>query len=147
MGLIVAKKPPKLASNTDAFFTERFAIPPGAANYEVKAVRVFDRPATLTAMTPHMHLRGKAFKYEVVTPDGKRETLLSVPKWDFNWQVGYQLAKPRPIPAGARIECTAWYDNSARNPVNPDPAARVRWGNMTWEEMMIGFIEYIEERE
>jgi peroxiredoxin len=147
IGLILADGPPKYASQTDAIFNERFAIPPGADDHQVKAVKVFDKPALLTAMTPHMHLRGKAFKYELVTPDNKREVLLHVPKWDFNWQTAYILKKPRPIPAGSRIECTAWYDNSAKNPVNPDPTVRVRWGNMTWEEMMIGFIEYVEERE
>ncbi len=93
-----------------------------------------------------MHLRGKSFRYELVTPDGKREVLLNVPKWDFNWQAAYHLAKPRPLPAGSRIECTATYDNSAKNPTNPDTKARVRWGQQTWEEMMIGFVEYYEER-
>jgi hypothetical protein len=146
IGLILAKGPPKMAATTDAIFTEKFAIPPGAANHKVTTSRTYDRPVTLIALTPHMHLRGKAFRYELRTPDGQREVLLNVPRWDFNWQVSYRLAKPRALPAGSRIECTAWYDNSAANPVNPDPAAKVRWGNMTWEEMMIGFVEYMEER-
>jgi hypothetical protein len=147
IGLILAKGPPKMAATTDAIFTEKFAIPPGAANHQVKVSRTYVKPVTLIALTPHMHLRGKAFRYELRTPDGKREVLLNVPRWDFNWQVSYRLAKPRALPAGSRIECTAWYDNSAANPVNPDPTAKVRWGNMTWEEMMIGFVEYMEERE
>jgi len=146
IGLVLAKKPPQMAATTDAIFTEKFAIPPGADGHVVKAARTYDRPVTLIALTPHMHLRGKSFRYELVTPDGKREVLLNVPRWDFNWQVSYLLAKPRALLAGSRIECTAWYDNSAANPVNPDPTARVRWGNMTWEEMMIGFVEYMEER-
>ncbi len=146
VGLILAKEPPKLEATTEAVFNQRFAIPPGAGNYEVKSEKEFDTPVTLMALTPHMHLRGKAFRYELVTPDGKRESLLNVPKYDFNWQVQYFLAKPRPIPAGSRIECTAWYDNSEANPVNPNPKARVRWGQQTWEEMMIGFVEYYEER-
>ncbi len=146
VGLIFAKEPPKFEVTTDAIFNERFAIPPGAEGYEVTARKTFDSPVTLIALTPHMHLRGKSFRYELVTPDGKREVLLNVPKWDFNWQAAYHLAKPRPLPAGSRIECTATYDNSAKNPTNPDPKARVRWGQQTWEEMMIGFVEYIEER-
>jgi peroxiredoxin len=147
VGLVLSKEPPKYEVTTDAIFNERFAIPPGAEGYEVTARKKFDRPVILTALTPHMHLRGKSFKYELVTPDGKREVLLNVPKWDFNWQVAYVLAKPRHLPAGSWIECTAIFDNSAKNPANPDPAAKVRWGQQTWEEMMIGFVEYLEERE
>jgi hypothetical protein len=80
-----------------------------------------------------------------VSKEGSREVLLNVPKYDFNWQANYELAKPRDIPAGSKIECTAHYDNSKKNPTNPDPSARVRWGNQTWEEMMIGFVVYAEK--
>ena len=91
---------------------------------------------------PHMHLRGKDFKYEVVYPDGKRETLLSVPHYDFSWQSTYRLEKPLHLPAGTKIECTAHYDNSKDNLNNPDPTKTVRWGDQTWDEMMIGFVDY-----
>jgi hypothetical protein len=147
VGIVTAKAPPKYVSKGDGAFEPRFEIPPGDSNYEVKSAMTFDAPATITALTPHMHLRGKAFKYELL--DGathKTETLLSVPKYDFNWQVAYELARPRKVPAGSVLLCTAWYDNSKANPFNPDPSKRVRWGQQTWQEMMIGFVEYFEER-
>jgi peroxiredoxin len=143
VGLVLAKGPPEREARGTAAINEKFVIPPGAEAHEVKATRAFKTPVTLLSLTPHMHIRGKAFKFELVTPDGKREVLLNVPKYDFNWQVSYTLAKPRELPAGSKIECTAWFDNSPRNPSNPDPRARVRWGKQTWEEMMIGFVEYV----
>jgi len=94
------------------------------------------------SLMPHMHLRGKDFKYTAVYPDGRRETVLSVPRWDFNWQGSYRLARPLKLPAGTRIECKAHFDNSANNPNNPDSSKLVRWGEQTWEEMMIGFADY-----
>jgi thiol-disulfide isomerase/thioredoxin len=146
VGMVTTKTPPATRVRSDAAITHRLSIPPGAANYSPEiAVLTFDKPVTLLDLTPHMHVRGKAFRFDLVTPDGKRETLLNVPKYDFNWQVGYALAAPRKLPAGSRIECQAWYDNSAGNPANPDPSKRVTWGNQTWEEMMIGFVEYLEE--
>ncbi len=146
VGMITTKTPPALRVKSEAAIMHKFSIPPGDANYSPNiATLKLDKPVTLLAMTPHMHVRGKAFRYVLVTPDGQRETLLSVPKYDFNWQVGYALAEPRKLPAGSRIECQAWYDNSAGNPANPDPTKRVTWGNQTWEEMMIGFVEYLEE--
>jgi hypothetical protein len=89
-----------------------------------------------------MHLRGKAFQYTVVYPDGRQEMILSVPKYDFNWQLTYELAEPLDLPKGARIDCVAWYDNSPNNKFNPDPSKEVRWGDQTWEEMMIGWFTY-----
>jgi peroxiredoxin len=142
IGLVLAKGPPQIESKTDCASNRALKIPPGAANHTVTASFAFERAATLTAFTPHMHLRGKAFKYELVKPDGTREVLLNVPKYDFNWQASYLLAKPLAVPAGSKIECTAWYDNSAANPFNPNPKKTVEWGNQTWEEMMIGFFEY-----
>jgi hypothetical protein len=85
---------------------------------------------------PHMHLRGKDMTYRLVSPDGESRTLLSV-KWDFNWQVGYRLEKPIPAPKGSRLEVTAHFDNSANNPLNPNPNTAVYWGDQTWEEMMV----------
>ena len=99
-------------------------------------------PGRLLAFMPHMHLRGKDFLYEALFPDGRRETLLSVPAYDFGWQSNYRLAAPFRLPAGTRIECTAHFDNSADNPNNPDPTKEVYWGEQTWDEMMIGFVDY-----
>ena len=91
-------------------------------------------------MIPHMHLRGSWFKFEALFPDGKRETLLSVPKYDFNWQTAYRLAEPRRVPAGTWLLCTGGFDNSAKNPNNPDPAKRVKHGLQSFEEMFMGFM-------
>jgi hypothetical protein len=90
-----------------------------------------------------MHLRGKSFEYVVTFPNGKSETILKVPAYNFGWQTSYELAKPLPLPAGTRIDCTAYFDNSEANKNNPDPTKWVRWGDQTWEEMMIGFIDYV----
>jgi hypothetical protein len=90
---------------------------------------------------PHMHLRGKSFRYTATFPGGKQEVLLSVPAYDFAWQSVYRLAEPRRIPKGTRIDCQAHYDNSSKNPANPDPSRKVVWGDQTFEEMMIGYID------
>ncbi|MGL6075022.1 MAG: redoxin domain-containing protein [Fimbriiglobus sp.] len=143
IGLITTKTAPKFEVKSDAAINPEFAIPPGEGHYSPNpATLTFDTPVTLLSLTPHMHLRGKAFRYELVTADGKREVLLNVPKYDFNWQVAYILKTPRTIPVGSRIVCKAWFDNSEKNPFNPDPKKQVTWGNQTWEEMMIGFVEY-----
>ena len=102
-------------------------------------------PVTLLGLMPHMHLRGKAFEYVATFPDGRKEVLLSVPQFDFNWQNSYRLDKPLAIPVGTRIDCTAHFDNSSGNPANPNATQTVRWGDQTWEEMMIGYLDFIEE--
>jgi peroxiredoxin/mono/diheme cytochrome c family protein len=142
VGLILAKRPPKHEVRTRAIAQNRFAIPPGADNYEVKSATTFDQDARLLSLMPHMHLRGKDFSYRVVFPDGKSDLLLRVPRYDFNWQSYYRLTEPLDLPAGTRIECTAHFDNSAANLNNPDPTQAVHWGEQTWEEMMIGFADY-----
>jgi mono/diheme cytochrome c family protein len=139
VGLIVAKNPPKYRNLTMLAPTRNFVIPPNADNYEVKSQVQLQETVTLVDMMPHMHFRGKDFRYEVIYPDGQTQTLLSVPKYDFNWQLGYMLEKPLVLPKGTRIECTAHFDNSPNNPYNPDPTKEVRWGDQTWEEMMIGW--------
>ena len=122
--------------------TDRFRIPPREDNYVVKApaYRV-DRDELLVSMTPHMHLRGKSFRYVAKYPGGNEEVLLDVPKYDFNWQLKYILDEPKLLPRGTKIFCTAAYDNSEDNPVNPDPSETVKWGDQSWEEMMIGFFD------
>jgi peroxiredoxin len=142
VGLIFAKEPPKYEVRTRAVAQRGLLILPGARNQPVTSSKVFDRDVEVLGLLPHMHLRGKDFTYEAVYPDGKRETLLSVPRYDFNWQSNYRLEKPLRLPAGTRIECKAHFDNSADNPNNPDPKKLVLWGDQTWEEMMIGFVDY-----
>jgi thiol-disulfide isomerase/thioredoxin len=143
IGLIFAKQPPKYEVKTRAIRQNKFEIPSGADNYEVKSQSTFDKDTELLSLLPHMHLRGKDFVYEVTYPDGKKETLLSVPKYDFSWQSNYRLEKPLQLPKGTRIDCTAHFDNSDKNRNNPDPTKAVRWGEQTWEEMMIGFVDYV----
>jgi thiol-disulfide isomerase/thioredoxin len=145
VGLLYAKDAPKIEIDSKAVMNTKFQIPAGDGNHEVKSYHRCEKETTIYGMTPHMHVRGKAFKFELVSTDGSREVLLNVPKYDFNWQATYTLSKPRVVPAGSTIECTAWYDNSEKNLVNPDPTKRVRWGNQTWEEMMIGFLEFSEK--
>jgi hypothetical protein len=96
----------------------------------------------LHGFSPHMHLRGKAFRYELAYPDGTSQILLDVPRYDFNWQTFYRLKSPLQVNRPAALRCTAWFDNSADNPSNPDPAAVVRFGRQTWDEMMIGYFEW-----
>ncbi len=116
-----------------------FKIPPGNDNFPVEATHRFDRDAILLTLTPHMHLRGKSFRYDLKYPDGTTETILNVPAYDFNWQVTYYLKEPKFIPAGTMMQCLAHFDNSENNLANPDPKATVGWGDQTWEEMMIGW--------
>ena len=123
-----------------------FAIPPGESDYEVTAQRRFRSDTLLLWMMPHMHLRGKSFLYEVEYPDGSREVLLSVPRYDFNWQLAYVLEEPKLLPAGTVLTCTARFDNSAENLSNPDPTQTVRWGDQTWEEMMIGWYVWTDAK-
>ncbi len=120
-----------------------FLIPPGADNHEVRSVFTFDEESQILSLLPHMHYRGKDFTYTAVWPDGRRQTILRVPRWDFNWQTVYVLAEPLTLPAGSRLECVAHYDNSAANPANPDPTRAVRFGDASYDEMMIGFVDYV----
>ncbi|MCA9105161.1 MAG: redoxin domain-containing protein [Planctomycetales bacterium] len=124
-----------LAINTE------FRIPAGEANYRVDAWQRFPEPTVVTALFPHMHLRGKSFRYEAIFPDGRTETLLDIPHYDFNWQNAYVFAEPWRFPAGTRLHCIAHFDNSVDNFSNPDPESSVTWGEQTWEEMMIGYFD------
>ncbi len=114
-------------------------IPAGAENHEMKARYRFRKDMIVTSLLPHMHLRGKSFRFEADYPDGTHEVLLDVPRYDFNWQLWYEFATPKLIPKGTVVRCTAHYDNSADNLMNPDPTINVHWGEQTWEEMMFGF--------
>jgi peroxiredoxin len=147
VGLVFAKGPVRYEAITKGIPPpgppeKRLVIPAGAENHEVHAAFTFRRDSHLLGMMPHMHLRGKDFRYTLRLPDGSSEVLLSVPAFNFAWQDVYRLPAPRPLPRGARIECVAHFDNSRNNPANPDPTATVRWGDYTWDEMMIGYIDY-----
>jgi peroxiredoxin len=120
-----------------------FQIPPGESDHVVTATRKSPRDVLLISLTPHMHLRGKSFRYDIQYPDGTEEVLLDVPEYDFNWQLRYELAEPKMIPKGSVLTCTAVYDNSEANPNNPDPTRTVGWGQQSWDEMMIGFYTYM----
>jgi hypothetical protein len=147
VGLVLAKAPVTKTVHTMGISNMNLAIPPGDGNYESKSCYTFNREVTLTAFMPHMHVRGKDFTYKVTFPDGRTESLLAVPKYDFNWQTGYALATPLVLPKGSRIDCTAHHDNSANNKFNPDPSKEVYWGDQTWEEMMIGWITITADRD
>ena len=141
VGLTFWKEPPKKRVLTMMAANGRFVIPPGAPSHPVRSRRVLDREVELVSLMPHMHLRGGDFRFALRYPDGNSEVLLSVPKFDFDWQTYYYFKQPKLLPAGTAIECLAHFDNSPNNPDNPDPTAEVRWGDQSWEEMMIGFFE------
>ena len=116
-------------------------IPPNADNFRVEVQGTLPNNATLLSFFPHMHLRGKAFEYDIVHDDGTIEPLLRVNHYHFHWQLSYKLAQPRFLKAGTRLRAVAWYDNSRNNPHNPDPDALVTWGDQTYQEMMVGFFD------
>jgi hypothetical protein len=140
IGLIFAKQPPAKRVLTLQLTNDHFTIPPETEDYRVEAWGTLPNDATLLSFFPHMHLRGKRFEYNIVGDRGNIETLLRV-NYDFYWQLSYRLAEPRPIKAGTRLQAVAWFDNSRKNPHNPDPSATVRWGDQTDEEMMVGFFD------
>jgi hypothetical protein len=139
LGLIFTKAPPKERVLTLSASNGTFKIPPGDPDYRVDATFEVRKDVTLVALHPHMHARGKDFEYQLVFPDGKRETILSVPVYNWHWQLWYNLADPIDLPQGTKIECTAHFDNSPNNPENPDPTKTVIWGQQSWDEMMVGF--------
>lgn len=142
IGLFYTKEPPRHEVFGGLAVNWLFIIPPGASDHRVRAAYRFDQDSVLLSLSPHMHLRGKSFEYRLVLPDGKREMLLSVPKYDFGWQTNYILAQPRGVPKSSRLECIAHYDNSTANPNNPNPNAYVIWGDQSWDEMMLGYFDY-----
>lgn len=142
VGLIFAKQPPKHEAIFKAISQHNLWIPPGAKNHPERSSWTFPFDAHLLGLTPHMHLRGVDFTYTAAYPDGRSEVLLSVPRYDFNWQSAYRLVEPKPMPKGTRIDCLAHFDNSAENPANPDAGASVLWGEKTVDEMMIGYIDF-----
>jgi hypothetical protein len=147
VGLIFAKVPVEKRVITTGAVARALAIPPGDPNYETTASFAFKEDSHIDSLHPHMHMRGKDFLYRLVYPDGRSKILLSVPRWDFNWQLTYFFKEPVAAPAGSRLECVAHYDNSAKNKFNPDPTKLVEWGPQTWEEMMIGYLDYTLDKQ
>jgi hypothetical protein len=139
VGLIFAKEPPKERLAMLSAVNGKFTIPPGDPNYEVSAKVTLQADSTLMSFLPHMHLRGKDMTMIATFPDGRTETLLSVPHYSFSWQLSYYLEKPLFLPKGTSIEAVAHFDNSANNPSNPDPTKAVSYGEQSWDEMMFGF--------
>ncbi|HEY1860505.1 MAG TPA: hypothetical protein VGG61_09140, partial [Gemmataceae bacterium] len=144
IGLIFADpKQVKKEVATNLILDAELNIPPHAADHVVEHTQTFTDDVLLLAFFPHMHLRGKSFRYEAQYPDGSREILLDVPRWDFGWQHRYVLAEPKRLPAGTTMHCIAHYDNSADNPSNPDPGATVHTGPQSWDEMFNGYFEVV----
>jgi hypothetical protein len=143
VGLVFTKEPPKERVLTLSAVNGTFKIPPGDPNYRVDASFEIATDLKLAGLHPHMHTRGKDFEYRIVYPDGRTETILRVPKYNWRWQLWYNLAQPMVLPKGTRIECTAHFDNSADNPENPDATKTVIWGQQSWDEMMVGFFNLV----
>lgn len=142
IGLVFAKKPPEKRVVTQPVYNVFFSIPPGADHHEVKAHWTFREDGYIIGMMPHMHLRGKDFVIKAQYPDEREETLLSVPRFNFNWQAAYRPVGALKMPKGTKLTCIGHFDNSKNNPNNPDPTVAVRWGDQTWQEMMIGWIDF-----
>ncbi len=146
VGLIFAKEPPQKLMIKRGIENIFFKIPAGAERHQVTACWKPKEDINLYGLMPHMHYRGAAMEYKATYPDGKSEVLLNVPNYDFGWQTNYKLVQPKLIPKGTKIQVTAYYDNSPKNKFNPDPSKVVRWGDPTYDEMLIGYIDYIPER-
>jgi hypothetical protein len=140
VGFIFAQSTPKERVATLPIANRSFVIPPGVPDHRVEATARVTHSARLLRLIPHMHVRGKAFEVRLVA-SGKTTRLLRVPQYDFRWQNAYSLEEPILLTEGDRLECTAWYDNSKNNPFNPDATAEVRWGDQTWEEMMLNYVD------
>ncbi len=147
VGLIFSKAPVEKRVITAGASQASFVIPAGAPNHEVNSEFTFKEDSHIDSLHPHMHMRGKDFKYTLVLPDGTSKVLLSVPRWDFGWQLTYVFKEEVFAPKGSKLLCVAHYDNSINNKFNPDPTKDVRWGDQTWEEMMIGYVDYTLDKQ
>ena len=140
------QRPPSRELVVTSAWARKFRIPPYVADHPIEAGFVFEQDALLYSYLPHMHLRGSRITYEARYPDGRSEMLLSVPRFNFNWQTLYSLRTPKPIPAKTEIVVRGVFDNSRSNPANPDPSREVRRGIQTWDEMMNGYLLYTVPR-
>jgi hypothetical protein len=144
VGLIFAKEPPRQISRRIDLSNQMFLIPAGDPNHAVSECHTFNKNVLITSLTPHMHLRGKSMRIVADLPDGRKQILLFVPAYDFNWQFTYRAKDPIYLPVGTRIEVLATFDNSANKAGNPDPTRAIRWGSASETEMMDGWIEYLD---
>ncbi len=147
VGLIFSKQPVEKRVITAGAVARNLAIPPGAPNHEITSSFTFKEDSHIDSLHPHMHVRGKDFLFRLVYPDDTSKILLSVPRWDFNWQQTYILKEEVAAPKDSRLECVAHFDNSPKNKFNPDPAKEVKWGPQTWDEMMIGYLDYTIDKQ
>jgi hypothetical protein len=145
VGFTFAAKPPARESRTNVFWKLNIAIAPHAPHHRHESALRLAKDARIVSLVPHMHMRGKSWRYEIAHPDGRVETILSVPRWDFNWQSTYRFEEPVKLPKGAQLRSVVHWDNSDNNPLNPDASKTVRWGLQTWEEMMNGWVTYVWE--
>jgi peroxiredoxin len=143
VGIVFAKEPPRQVAETNILANIMFKIPAGEARHKGELKYTFRDDAQILGFMPHMHLRGLAARYEITYPDGRRETLLSVPDYDFNWQSVYRFTEPVRVPKGTLLTWTGIWDNSADNPRNPDSKRDVGWGEQTWDEMMNGWLDVV----
>lgn len=142
MGLYFRKDAPKYNFRSLVFANNKLRIPPNTKWHEETAEQTLKADAIIYTLHPHAHYRGKASRFVAYYPDGKTQTLLNIPAYDFNWQGTYELDEPMRIPAGTRIVYSQWYDNSTQNKANPDANREVTWGEQTWDEMIFGVIRY-----
>ncbi len=141
VGFVFAKQPPAKRVIRVQASNAKFVIPPGAASYPVSGTAQLGVECELIDAYPHMHFRGQSMTLSATYPTGEREQLLRVPRYDFNWQLVYEMGQPKLLPTGTLLRADATFDNSPNNRFNPDPKAEVRWGDQTWEEMMVGFFD------
>jgi hypothetical protein len=142
VGLYFAKQPPKYPLRNTVLADPGLRIPPNTKAHTVWTTRTFDRDVLIYTLTSHAHVRGNGAQFFAQYPDGTKETLLSIPKYDFNWQTTYELTTPKRLPKGTTLNYSTTYDNSAQNKANPDPTIEVRWGQQTWEEMLYGDVRF-----
>jgi len=142
LGLYFRKDPPKYNFRSLVFANPKLRIPANTKWHEEVAENTLKEDAILYTLHPHAHYRGKASRFVAYYPDGKEQTLLNIPAYDFNWQGTYELVEPMKVPAGTRIVYSQWYDNSTQNKANPDANREVTWGEQTWDEMIFGVIRY-----
>jgi len=146
VGLELAKEPPQRRFMSVAAAQTNLTIAPGDPNAEAKATLKFGQPVDFVYMQPHMHLRGKDMRIDAQYPTGEHETLLNVPRYDFNWQIVYYEKAPLHLPKGTELHLTAHWDNSANNKWNPDPTATIHWGDQSWQEMLAAPMAVIVDR-
>jgi hypothetical protein len=142
LAMVFAKRRPQNVVQVKGIAYRNLNIPPGADNHAEVGMLKLAIDMRVMSLMPHMHLRGKAFRYEAILPSGETQLLLDVPRYDPNWQLTYRLAEPVELPKGTVLRATGWFDNSRNNPGNPDPDKTVRWGRKIDDEMLIGFFEF-----